>query len=895
MKNKLLAILLALCLTLSLAAPAMALDADDWEQVDLTEAEPEQTEPGTDGEDDVLASEDDVFTSEEDDGLVETEESAGAPPERFDIYIQAGDYDPILFRSYTGTEMRAIAKLYNPERTALKYSSVSYSGYAGRLATEYITIDDLLEYMSDDDEPVSLGSGDYLIMGEDLTKNQSYIDAGYDRSQLMGNWYSYDSVVGADRYYFPGWSQGSSAGAVKVPAVIGLKSYGASNGVTDELLGYYKSSADYLWAYVLYFGQSSCSEMTYAYFYYGQTQAIIRYDGDTELNHTLSGMLADEIARAQELKDNTVAAASANEVAQGKFWVTQAQFNKLDSALTAASAAGKAENAKNGEVYAALLSLTKQCDEFEAARQSGARSGYFWYIDNDTDTYVITTAQQLIELGKIVRGEGIDTGTQTNLDQDGFAGKTVLLACDIDLGGYIVNIGNAEYAFNGTFDGQGYTVSGLDLYYNSRDYVGLFGNIGPNGIVKNFTASGSVTVNRGWSYVGGVAAKNSGVIEGVRCAIDVETSGSGASGSYVGGIAGYNDGTVRSCVYTGTITAGGDFDTGDTVGYNAGTVYGCIAENSIAGANMGTISGCITTRGPLAVSNGAAIKSSYTLYNNAANTVSDGGSFEDVYCLAESSSASGVTAIASPAGFESEAVLAALNKSGSFKAVEGGYPCLDWQRVYEVYFELFLTGSTMEPVQVGEYLPVIRPADPQAMTAGGTGEPVADENTLFAGWYADEARTQEYDFASLIEGGTTLYARWTDKSGSTIYMLRINSVRHTGDGIKTTTETYFHAEGSSYSHEMEKISFYAADTPVVTGVMGGADTTVEVHYYHLGDVNMDGRVNAIDAMLALRAGSSLIELNDTQTALADVDESGDLSSDDAIIILRYAIGMRDAI
>ncbi len=156
-----------------------------------------------------------------------------------------------------------------------------------------------------------------------------------------------------------------------------------------------------------------------------------------------------------------------------------------------------------------------------------------------------------------------------------------------------------------------------------------------------------------------------------------------------------------------------------------------------------------------------------------------------------------MTALASPDDFRSEAVLAALNRAGSFKMAEGGYPCLDWQRVYEVYFELFITGSTMEPVQVGEYMPVIRPADPQAMKPGDDGEPVPDEDIVFAGWYVDEARSAEYDFAAPAGGNMTLYARLTDTSGSTIYRLRINSLRHTADGAKTSTETWFHAEGSS--------------------------------------------------------------------------------------------------
>ena len=62
-----------------------------------------------------------------------------------------------------------------------------------------------------------------------------------------------------------------------------------------------------------------------------------------------------------------------------------------------------------------------------------------------------------------------------------------------------------------------------------------------------------------------------------------------------------------------------------------------------------------------------------------------------------------------------------------------------------------------------------------------------------------------------------------------------------------------------------------------------------------GDANGDGRINAIDAMLALRASADLVEL-DKVTALAlDVTGDGFVGSDDARLLLRYSIGMTDTL
>ena len=115
-----------------------------------------------------------------------------------------------------------------------------------------------------------------------------------------------------------------------------------------------------------------------------------------------------------------------------------------------------------------------------------------------------------------------------------YSGKTVVLNADIDLGGVEwTPIGNSSNKFQGTFDGNGKTISNLVITGTKSD-VGLFG-FTTNGEIKNLTVenakvsgrldvgvvagspytskytnitvTGHVEVN-GFSYVGGVGGKN---------------------------------------------------------------------------------------------------------------------------------------------------------------------------------------------------------------------------------------------------------------------------------------------------------------------------------------------------------------------------------------------------
>ena len=63
--------------------------------------------------------------------------------------------------------------------------------------------------------------------------------------------------------------------------------------------------------------------------------------------------------------------------------------------------------------------------------------------------------------------------------------------------------------------------------------------------------------------------------------------------------------------------------------------------------------------------------------------------------------------------------------------------------------------------------------------------------------------------------------------------------------------------------------------------------------YELGDVNGDGKINTLDAMLTLRAAVGIESLDAIQTIRADIDANGKINTMDAMMILRRAVGLLD--
>lgn len=101
-----------------------------------------------------------------------------------------------------------------------------------------------------------------------------------------------------------------------------------------------------------------------------------------------------------------------------------------------------------------------------------------WY-DENSSIYFIKNEKELAGLAYLV-----NTGNT-------FKDKTVKLASDIDLSGHSwVPIGkNSSYAFEGVFDGQGFSIKNLNFgIYDDIEYYGLFGYVSSS-TIQNLTVN----------------------------------------------------------------------------------------------------------------------------------------------------------------------------------------------------------------------------------------------------------------------------------------------------------------------------------------------------------------------------------------------------------------------
>lgn len=227
--------------------------------------------------------------------------------------------------------------------------------------------------------------------------------------------------------------------------------------------------------------------------------------------------------------------------------------------------------------------------------------------------YIINTPAELVWFAKQVNDE-----TQAN------NGINAQLAANLNLGGKAwTRIGGYQHEFEGIFDGNGYTISGL--VGNS----GLFHNIGSNGVVKNLTVHANLE-NKETGFLGGkigsIANESAGTIE--NC--DAFTSVVGG-GKWLGGIAAINSGRIVGCSAHGSVTSNyndltSDRDSasahaGGIAGKNYGTIENSYSTVSVTnnGNNKGSVGGIAGSMGQDAI-----VKNAY-----ATGTISsklDGGS-----------------------------------------------------------------------------------------------------------------------------------------------------------------------------------------------------------------------------------------------------------------------------
>ncbi len=152
--------------------------------------------------------------------------------------------------------------------------------------------------------------------------------------------------------------------------------------------------------------------------------------------------------------------------------------------------------------------------------------------------------------------------------------KHIVLMKNIDLSGQqLYPIGDLGF-FTGVFDGKGHIISNATIDQPEGDYIGLFGNVGDNGVIENIEVDNIEIV--GFGYVGGLAGNSFGDIR--NCKIKGAITGREDN---IGGLLGYSRGDILDCCSEGSVV--GD---GDNVGGLAGFHYSDTVSNSYSNCRV---------------------------------------------------------------------------------------------------------------------------------------------------------------------------------------------------------------------------------------------------------------------------------------------------------------------
>ncbi len=210
----------------------------------------------------------------------------------------------------------------------------------------------------------------------------------------------------------------------------------------------------------------------------------------------------------------------------------------------------------------------------------------------------------------------ISTKAEFNNIRNNLSGNYYLI-CDIEFsesdfssdGDYynsgkgFVPIGNGKNPFTGTFDGRGYTVSGINIAVSGYVYSMTVTPVNTDivtleddGWTGDYIITPTPTLNV--SPAVGVFGSNKGTVKNVNinnCIITAASSNSAAL--YVGGVAGHNNGDILNCSVKNNISCNSKSYIGGITGYQSGgnikncSVFGTIESDGVFGGIAGAVAG----------------------------------------------------------------------------------------------------------------------------------------------------------------------------------------------------------------------------------------------------------------------------------------------------------------
>ncbi|MCL2327256.1 MAG: InlB B-repeat-containing protein [Bacteroidetes bacterium] len=373
-----------------------------------------------------------------------------------------------------------------------------------------------------------------------------------------------------------------------------------------------------------------------------------------------------------------------------------------------------------------------------------------WYTENThLNEFTIYTVEQLAGLAALVNGT-------TSWGVFDFKGKTVNLGNDIAINDttnwqqWGINLTaqswtpigvNYMQGFEGTFNGKGYTVSGVYINSYNGTNLGLFGSIGVNGVIKNLGVVASYV--RGSTELGILAGRIDG-------------------------------GTITNCYAVGNVVSTklvSSYMSDSNAGVLVGTAFNAKIDNCYAmgrvegGRYIGGLVGNTPTTGVTTITNCYAVVAvtgksdvgGLKGYPNATTAIPNSYYDSQISTLTTTNASAKATLsmkqIATFAGWDFNTIW------GRNDNINGGYPYLRMGKTEPNDADKTVTitfnsngGSAVSPastvVTIGQKLS--KPANP---TRAGL---------EFAGWFSNKELTQAVDFSADItyEKDTTLYAGW---------------------------------------------------------------------------------------------------------------------------------------
>lgn len=258
-----------------------------------------------------------------------------------------------------------------------------------------------------------------------------------------------------------------------------------------------------------------------------------------------------------------------------RFWAMVEEAGLLDSIRNANGTTGVDVVSGATQSSRAVLSAVEQALSQATSTLSGSGTA--------SDPYQIVTAAQLTAFAAAVDGGNT------------YAGQYVALGASIDLSGIDSwnPIGTEEGAavFQGTFDGRGYTISGLTINASvtaGDSYHGLFSVLGSSAVVRNLNLAGAdvhVENTSGKAYAGALAGATTKPATSAHSVIGTRIDVCSATGSVSALTSG------DALVYAGGMIGFGQIGTAITncwTDVNVSAVANNTNKNSMAGGIIGS-------------------------------------------------------------------------------------------------------------------------------------------------------------------------------------------------------------------------------------------------------------------------------------------------------------------